>query len=397
MKVSATYLNRQFDAPARKQILAAIGRVARRGDFTLGKEVQEFEAAFAALHGDNPECVVAVQSGTAALELALRFYGIGPGDEVIVPSLTFVASVGAIVARGATPVYAEVRSDLLLDPKDVAKKLRPATKAIIAVGYSGSQIDDEIWEAVLSEQARLSEKYGFIEFPRMILDYAQCVGVSRPKRACDAACYSLHPLKNLNIWGDAGSIVLQNVSDAKQVRLLRNHGLQDRDTVVAFGTNARMSTVQAAVAVSVMKQHDILALNQRRRGIAARYTEVLSAIADRSHAETNILLPPILYGKSSYHLYIGRFAAYDSTGGMEFAASAAERDGYVSYLQDNGVDAKVHYPVPVHKQPASIELVGEYNLPRTEQLVDCIVSLPCHPWLYEEEIEHVCKVLEHWV
>lgn len=381
LTVPHCYLDRQFDYNARKAILSAIERVAERGDFTLGQEVAEFERRFAELVGASPSHVVAVQSGTAALELLLRAHGIGPGDEVIVPSLTFFASVGAIVAVGATPVYCEVGSDLLMDAFDVLNKcLTDKTAAVLPVHYCGAIADVERLRHQVSGSVPI------------IQDAAQAVGAVPHTDA--SAAYSLHPLKNLNVWGDGGVAVAPTDAIAGKLRLLRNHGLSDRDHISVFGHNQRMSTVQAAVACTVMDLYDVHVLNAKRREIAERYSEAAWDCIDRLRGCKPVFMPPCYSEQHpAYHLYIGRMGRYeDSMSVLEPSARAR----YIHHMRSRGIDAKIHYPIPTHMQYASIKKLGAVSLPHTEALARSIVTLPLHPWLTEDEIQRVCKAIREW-
>ncbi|MBV8074477.1 MAG: DegT/DnrJ/EryC1/StrS family aminotransferase, partial [Candidatus Eremiobacteraeota bacterium] len=233
-RVRYSYLGQQFAQP--EEILARIRAVVAEGSFTLGPAVAQFENEFAELIGI--EHAIGVGSGTDALKLGLRALGVAHGDEVITAANTFVATVGAIAECGATPVFVDCDDSFCLDVTQVERAITPRTKALLPVHFTGETVDMPALERI-AERHRLP----------ILEDACQSIlGESDGKRAGTwgaAAGFSLHPLKNLNVWGDAGVVVTGDDALATQLRLLRNHGLSGRDEVEILGYNSRLDSVQA--------------------------------------------------------------------------------------------------------------------------------------------------------
>ena len=349
----------QFQAQGR-EVLEAIERVLARGDFILGSEVVECEREFAALCGVRH--AVGVGSGTDALILALRALEIGPGDEVITAPNSWVSSASCIALVGARPVFADVRDDFLIDPQRIEAAITPRTKAILPVHLTGRCADMEAIGA-------LARRHGLA----VIEDAAQAAGATLKGRAAGAfgtiGCFSLHPLKNLNAIGDAGMVVTQEDALAGRLRLLRNHGLRGRDEAVLWGLNSRLDTVQAAVIRCRLAR--LATVSDARRRHAARYQAALHGLvscpADR----------PEEY--AIYHL---------------FMIQGDRRDALQQFLAQRGIGTKIHYPTPIHLQPASRGLgYGPGDFPVTEAQARRILSLPIHQHLSDDQIDEVCKAI----
>lgn len=356
MKVEFSYLAKQFGEC--DGIIEAIKKVVQRGDFTLGKEVGEFEEKFAAFCGTK--FAVGVNSGTDALFLSLKALGVGEGDEVITAPNSFVATVGAIIACGASPVFVDVNEEYLIDASKIRRAIRKRTRAIIPVHLTGNPCD-------MSEIVSIAEEYDL----SVIEDACQAVNASLNGRRTgsfgDTAAFSLHPLKNLNVWGDGGVITTSSGEIYEKLLLLRNHGLADRNTCRSFGYNSRLSTVQAAVALAVLK--DLENITQERIERAKFYDKYLADIPE-------ITIPQRAPNKSQvFHLYI---------------IIARRRDELLEWLSRQGVDAKIHYPIPLHLQPASRYLgYGRDDFPICEKQAESIMSLPAHQYLTEDEQVYV--------
>ena len=357
MRVKFSYLDRQFaDVDA---YLDDIGELVKSSDFTLGQPLREFETRFAELC--RMPYAVGVASGTDALILSLKVLGIGPGDEVITTPTTFIATVGAIVMTGARPIFVDSDDGFVIDASKVEAAVTPRTRAIIPVHYTGNVAD-------MPEIMRIVRKHNLI----VIEDACQAIGASidgQPVGSWGAtACFSLHPLKNLNVWGDGGVIVARSPELAEKLRLYRNHGLINRDEVAMFGCNSRLDSLQAVIGNRLIEQVEFIT-NQRIAN-ARRYDE---AFADMDEF---IRIPKRRPGvKHVYHLYMIR---------------VKQRDDLLAYLHRNGVEAKVHYPIPLHLQKAAQHLgYKEGDFPVCEADCRTILTLPAHQHLEPAEIDYV--------
>ena len=365
MNVSATaqpkLLVPYTDFPAqferqRGEILEALERVLKRGDFILGREVEEFESEFASLCGVKQS--IGVASGTDALILGLRALGIGPGDEVITVPNSWISSASSIVLVGARPVFVDVGEDFLMDPAKIEQAISSQTKAILPVHLTGRCAD---MEAIGS----IAKKHGLV----VLEDAAQAVGASRKGRRAGSfgsvGCFSLHPLKNLSGVGDGGMVTTNDDSLAARIRLLRNHGLKNRDEVVEWGFNSRLDTLLAAVLRCRLKQLD--QVTEARRRNAAFYRKRLSSVVScpQEGLEENGI----------YHL---------------FMIQCDRRDELKQFLRERGIDTRIHYPTPIHLQPCSAELgYRRGDFPAAERQADRVLSLPVHSALTEEQLEQV--------
>jgi dTDP-4-amino-4,6-dideoxygalactose transaminase len=357
MTVPYSYLDRQF--AELDPYLEDIRQVVLSGDFTLGPPVEQFEEQFAALTG--LPYAVGVGSGTDALILPLRAVGVGPGDEVITSPNTFVASVGAIVMAGATPVFVDSNADYTIDVEKIEAAITPRTKAILPVHLSGNPAD---MPAVM----RIAERRNLA----VIEDAAQAILASIDGKHVGswgaAAGFSLHPLKNLNIWGDGGIIVTRSQELRDRLRLLRNHGMATRDEIHLWGGNSRLDSLQAVIALRLMK--DVHTITAQRIANATRYDE---AFADMTDVITVPARRPEI--RQVFHTYVIR---------------VKDRDRLLASLQQHGVRAKVHYPIPLHLQKAAAGLgykAGDF--PVCEEHCRTILTLPVHQHLTEAEMADV--------
>jgi aminotransferase EvaB len=356
MRVPFSYLDRQFaDVDA---YLADVRALVLSGDFTLGKAVAEFEARFAEMSG-MPHAI-GVGSGTDALILSLQILGIGPGDEVITSPNTFIATVGAIAMTGARVVFVDSNEGFTIDADRIEAAITPRTKAIVPVHYSGNVAD-------MPRIAEIAERHGLV----IVEDAAQANKAARdglPVGSWGAtAAFSLHPLKNLNVWGDAGVIVTRSAELAEKLRLFRNHGLANRDQVLMFGHNSRLDSLQAVIGNRLIGQTDFI--TDAKIANARRYDAAFADLAPMVRVprrEPNV--------RHVYHLYMVR---------------VERRDELLAYLVDRGISAKVHYPVPVHLQPAARELgYGIGDFPVAEEDARALVTLPAHQHLTPDEIAY---------
>jgi dTDP-4-amino-4,6-dideoxygalactose transaminase len=330
----------------KQELLAAIERVVDGGMYILGPEVQEFERRFAAYCGTR--YAVGVADGTSALILVLRSLGIGPGDEVITAPNSFIASASSAALLGATPRFVDVRrEDMNLNPDLLEAAITPRTKAIVPVHLTGHPADMEPILKV-AERHRLP----------VIEDAAQSVGTVYHGRRTGgmgyAGCFSLHPLKNLHALGDAGVITTSDERLYQWLLKARSHGLRNRDEVEFWSTNSRLDTLQAAV-LCVMLDHLDEWIKERRE-IAAQFSAALRDLVG---------VPAEAPG--CVHTY------------QTYMIQAERRPALLEHLARRGVDAKVHYPVPIPMQEAARGLGhrrGEF--PATDWLAERIVSLPIY-------------------
>ena len=357
LEVPFVDLRREGDA-IRAELDAAIARVLESGRFLLGEEGRAFEEEFAEAIG--AEHAVGVASGTDAVELALRAVGIGPGDEVVTQANTCVPTVTGIVRTGGTPVLCDVDpTSAIMDVDSLADAIGERTRAVVPVHLYGQCADTE---AIVE----LCEPRGIA----VVEDCAQAHGASLrglPAGTIGAAgAFSFYPTKNLGALGDGGAIVTGNPEIAERLRLLRHYGQVDRYHHESFGVNSRLDEIQAAI-LRVKLPH-LGEWTERRRAIAARYSEALrgtavrplAALADRLHV---------------FHLYVVR---------------APYRDRLQVELKARGVSTLIHYPIPIHGQPPFAGLAeGEVPLEQAEGLCRTVVSLPLYPELTDDEVEAV--------
>jgi dTDP-4-amino-4,6-dideoxygalactose transaminase len=350
----------QFAAEA-QALLPMLTEVMARGQWVGGEEVERFEAAIAARCGVAR--AVAVGSGTDALILSLRALGIGPGDEVITAPNSFVATTAAIVQVGARPVFADVREDQNLDPDAVERAVTPRTRALLPVHLTGRVADMEHLGAI----ARRHDL-------RVIEDAAQAIGSRLHGKAAgafgDVGCFSAHPLKNLNAMGDAGFVVTADAKVAERLRRLRNNGLVDRNTVLEWGTVSRMDTLQAAVLLHRLKGLD--AVIEARRQNARLYRARLDP--------ARVFFPPDRPEEhNSFHTFV---------------IQVERRDQLAAFLAERGIGTAIHYPVPIHLQPAA-RAMGHRpgDFPVAERQAGRVLSLPIHPFLTPADIGRVTDAI----
>ncbi len=345
-------------APLRAEIDAAIARVLDSGRFILGPEVEAFERELAAAVA-APDAV-AVANGTDALQLALVALGVGPGDEVVTSPLTAAFTALAIVAAGARPVFADVDPETLnLSPEAVARALSPRTKALLPVHLYGHPAD---MDPILA----LARTHGI----PVLEDACQAVGAlyrGRPVGTLDGmGALSFYPTKNLGALGDGGAILVSDRGRAERLRQLRNGGQSDRYRHVVLGTNSRLDELQAAV-LRVGLAH-LPAWTERRRELASLYRRELEG-------SSVSLLREQPYARSVYHLYVVRHP---------------RRDALMGALQEQGVGTLVHYPIPLHLQPAFASLGGRAgSFPVAERAANEILSLPLYPELTDGQAKAV--------
>ena len=358
MKVRYSYLPQQFgNCP---DLWAKLKKLVKSGDFTLGKPLLEFEKKFAKLIGTK--YAVGVNSGTDAIKLSLKTLGIKHGDEVITTANTFVATVGAICELGAKPIFVDCDDSFCMDVNLVEKKITKKTKAIVPVHFTGYMTN-------MIKLNKIAKRYNL----PIVEDACQSILASINKKNSgtwsDFGAFSLHPLKNINVWSDGGVIVTSNKRYYEKLKLLRNHGLVDRDNVQICGYNSRLDTFQAVVGNWLIPSAKMIA-NKRIQN-ANFYDKNLGKIKE-------ISIPPRIKNyKIVYHLYI---------------VFAERRDKLLKYCQKMGIEAKVHYPIPMYRQNAMKFLKHKKgDFPITDYHAKNIISFPCDQHLSKNEMNHVVK------
>jgi len=343
---------------------AAIWSVIDRAAYTMGPELARFEQDFAGFCGAT-ECV-GVSSGTDAVKLALLAAGVEPGDEVIVPVNTFIATAEGVSHAGAVPVFVDCRADTaLIDPSLVEAAITPRTTAIIPVHLYGQPCE---MDAILEIAGRRSLA--------VVEDACQAHGATYRGKPVGsfgiAAAFSFYPGKNLGALGDGGAVTTSDPEIAARLRLLRNHGQQDKFTHVAIGYTDRLHNLQAAL-LSVKLEH-LADWNAGRRRAAAAYREALAAAGAAAM--------PFSCDPEAEHVY------------HLFVVQVDDRDGVRAALAAHEIESGIHYPVPLHLQPAYGQLGYEAGqFPVAERLTSRILSLPMFPQLTDAQIERVTSVL----
>jgi dTDP-4-amino-4,6-dideoxygalactose transaminase len=349
-----------------EELLGLVRGVAERGAFTLGEPVEGFEQEFAAYC--ETEFAVGVSSGTEALALALRALEIGPGDEVIVPSNSFIATAEAVSAVGATPRLVDVDPDSHLLTAEIAERhIGPSVRCIIPVHLFGATVEMD----PILELAREAGAY-------VVEDACQAHGAFYRGRRVGSlgavGCFSFYPTKNLGAWGDAGAVVTSDPELAERVRLLRAHGEKPRYHHRLIGGTARIDALQAAVLRRKLTRLD--GWNDARRRLAGRLRAILAgAGATPTSGAVRPTALPFEGADHVYHLFVVR---------------SELRDGLREHLDSRGIASAVHYPEPIHRTDAYAPLgLAPGTLPECERLAGQICSLPLFPGMSEEELQRV--------
>lgn len=366
MKVRYSYLPQQFANP--DEIFEEIRGLLQSGAFTLGSEVERFEKSFAKLIGT--ESAVGVGSGTDALKLPLKALGIGHGDEVITAANTFIATAGAINEIGARPVFVDVTPYYTIDASKIEAAITKKTKAIMPVHLTGEPAD-------MGPIMAIAKKHSL----PVVEDACQSISAAIDGKNVGtwgvAAGFSLHPLKNLNVWGDAGVAVTNSPEMDDLLRKLRNHGMKNRDEIAVFGYNSRLDTLQAIVGSWIIKQ--TREITDTRIKNAAYYDSRLSKLEGKVR-----LAPRRANARRVFHLYM-------------FEVEAGHRDKLLKFLLDSGIEAKVHYPIPLFLQEGLRHLgykPGDFA--ETERQAREILTLPVDQHLTQQELEYCADMVEKY-
>ncbi len=345
----------------KREIDAAIKRVLESGRYILGNEVRSFEEEFARYIGVGYG--IGVGSGTDAITLALKACNIGPGDEVITTSHTAVATVAAIELSGATPILIDISPDTYtIDPDQIKGAITSKTRAILPVHLYGHPAD-------MDEIVPIAEDHGL----HVIEDCAQSHGALLHGKKIgslgDIAAFSFYPTKNLGAIGDGGMVVTDEPDLAERVCLLRQYGWRERNLSAIPGQNSRLDELQAAILRVKLGYLD--EENSRRQDVATLYT--------RDLASTDLVLPTET--EDICHVY------------HQYVIQTPRRDLLKTYLAAHGVETLIHYPVPVHLQPAYVGRLGNPALPKTERICREILSLPMHPYLERQDVSTISALI----
>jgi len=363
MKVRYSYLKQQFSNS--EDLWKKLKKFVATGDFTLGKELEKFEKNFAKLMGSK--YAIGVNSGTDAIKLSLKAINVGEGDEVITAANTFVATVGAITEIGAKPVFVDCDDTFCMNVDLLEKKITKKTKAIVPVHFTGYMTN-------MPKLMKISKKYNL----PIVEDACQSILANIKNKNAgtwgDFGAFSLHPLKNINVWSDGGIITTSNLKHYKKLKLLRNHGLIDRDTVKICGYNSRLDTFQAVVGSWLLPKAKQIA--ETRIKNAAFYDKSFSLINE-------ITIPPRPKDfKLVYHLYI---------------IFAEKRDELLKYCQKKGIEAKVHYPKPMYLQESVKNLKHKRgDFPITDSHTKKIITFPCDQHLSLKQMNYVTTCVKNF-
>jgi dTDP-4-amino-4,6-dideoxygalactose transaminase len=357
VQVPYSFLDRQFDDP--EPYLDEMREIIARGNFTLGEPVEQFERQFAAYCG--VPYAVGLASGTDALMLALQAAGVGHGDEVITVPATFIATVGAIASIGATPIFVDVNDGIVMDPAGVEAAITPRTRAILPVHWTGNM-------AEMSRLREIGDRHGL----PIVEDACHAIGARLDGASAgtvgDVACFSFHPVKHINAWGDGGMLVTRSAEIDRRVRIARNYGLVDRDEAETFARNSRLHTLQIPVLRRQLAEFEEVVA--RRNEIARQYDLALASLDGRVRLPTR--RPEV---RHSFVIYI---------------IMTERRDELLAHLQARGVDARMHYPIPMHLTRAGRKLgYQDGSFPASEAYARQTITLPAHQYLTDEQVAHV--------
>ena len=365
MHVKYSYLEQQFaEVDAH---FADLRKLVASGEFTLGPFVEEFEKKFAAYIGVKH--AIGTNTGTGALTLALKAAGVKPGSEVITVANTFIATVGAIVAAGARPVFVDCDERYQIDVSKIEAAITPETTAILPVHWAGCPPE-------LEKILEIANRHAI----PVVEDACPAVGAKIDGKFAGTFgkvnAFSMHPLKPLNVWGDGGIVVTNDDKLAEFLRLYRNHGLVDRDHVEIWGVNERLQPFQAVVGARVLDTVEGL--------VEARIRNAKLFDAGLKGLESFIRPPSRPAGyREVYQLYL---------------VTAVRRNELLAFLISRGIEAKVHYPIPIHLQNAARGLgYKRGDFPVCERQSDEIITLPAHQYITEEEIAYtIAKIRDFY-
>ena len=361
-EINHNYLKEQFSDV--DVIFNEIKKVVKNSDYTLGSAVDELENLIA--KEAMTKYGIGVGSGTDALFLSLKALNIGAGDEVITTTYTFYATIGAIVTAGAKPVFFDVCDDYNINPLEIQSKITNRTKAIIPVHWAGKP-------CAMDDINKIANSFNL----KVIEDACHAIQGEYNEKRCgslgDIGCFSFHPLKNLNVWGDGGIVTTNNKEIAERIKLIRNHGLVNRDTCVEFAYNSRLDTIQAVIAKYLIEKKILENITFSRIRNSLLLDELLGDIPEIQLVKRSPSL------KEVFHLYMFQ---------------TSRRDELYKHLRNQNIDAKIHYPTPMHLQPAAKYLgykLGDF--PIAESLANQSISLPVHEFIDESKVVRMSECI----
>ena len=362
MKVKHNYLSEQFNSP--KKILKLISNTVKFNDFTLGRYVDQFEKQFCKYQ--KVKYAIGVGSGTDAIFLSLKALNIKEGDEIITPTYSFYATAGAIATTGAKPVFVDVKKDLNIDEEKIEKKITNKTKAIVPVHWSGRICN-------MRKITKLAKKYKL----HIVEDACHAILAHDDKKKFAGnfgitGCFSMHPLKNLNVWGDGGIITTNNKKIYEKLKLMRNHGLINRNNCKLYGYNSRLDTIQAAVALEMIKKIKSITSARIKN---ANYLNSKLKFVDQIE-----LIKEKKKFKSVYHLY-------------QFFCE--RRNELNNFLRKNKIDSKIHYPKPLHLHYAAKKFKykrGQFI--NAENLSKKVISIPVHEYVKKKDLDLIINKIK---
>ena len=359
MQVNYAYLHQQFaDVDGYFEDLREL---VASGEFTLGPYVEKFERKFGEYIGIKH--VISVNNGTDALILCLKSLGVGQGDEVNTVPNTFYATVGAIVAVGARPVFVDVDDRMQIDPDLIEAAITKKTKVIIPVHWAGGSPD-------MDRVIAVADQHGI----PVVEDACPATGATINGKFAGTLgkinAFSMHPLKPLNVWGDGGMVVTDDDEINDWLRMYRNHGMVDRDHIKFWGVNARLQPFQAVVGSRL--------LDEMEANITMRNHNAQLLDEGLAGMEEHVVVPRRINGhREAYQLY---------------QVYVKRRTQLMEYLAEQGIDTKIHYPVPLHLQEAARDLgYRRGDFPKAERQADMILTIPAHQFITTEQIEYVIK------
>jgi dTDP-4-amino-4,6-dideoxygalactose transaminase len=355
MKVKFTDLKSEFFY-LEKDLINSFKKIGKKGDYVLGKELEIFENKIKKFL--NANYVLGVGNWTEGMIMVCKALNLSKQDEIITVSNSFIATCGAISYAGCKPIMVDVDKTLNIDVELLEKKITNKTKAIMPVHLSGIP-------AKIDQIEKICKKHNLI----FIEDAAHAFGGKYKDKYLgtygDIGIFSLHPRKNFHVLGDGGIIVTKSKRLFEKLKLLRNHGLKNRNESTIWGTNSRLDNMQASFGNVMMKKISIL--NKKFLKIADYYTKNLKFVVQTPIYDSQISTP-------TFHQYIIR---------------TNKRDELKKFLSKKGIETAIHYPKPIHKQKAFVEAYGNIKLKNTEKYSKQILSLPIHPFLNNQQIKYV--------
>jgi dTDP-4-amino-4,6-dideoxygalactose transaminase len=343
----------------KQALLPIIEEVLRSGNYVGSEEINRFEDSISRFN--ETRYAIALNSGTDALICGMAALGIGPGDEVITPPNSFVASTSAVIHVGAKPVFVDVLDDQTIDPDQIESAITKKTQAIMPVHLTGRM-------ARMKDICEIANKHNL----SVVEDAAQAIGSMQDNRPSGSigtlGCFSTHPLKNLNACGDGGFVTTDDENLDREIRLLRNHGLLDRNRVEKFGSVSRMDVLQAAILNYRLTR--LPEVNLKRRNNASLYKAQLNS--------DNVYIPKEISNQvDTYHTFV---------------IQSNQRDQLREFLLSKGIQTAIHYPIPIHLQPAAKALgYKKGDFPVCEQQAKRILTLPINQYMTAEDISYVAS------